>query len=497
MAAISQGMSKLGAAVGLGGGRDDDTRAQVDTGGNLQDFMGHPFEKNTQRSGGNLGGKVVRTSGGVTVTSNKDPDRRMRAVTWHGPRQMVVEERPRPLITDPTDAVLRVTSSAVCGSDLHLYLGSAPGMQRGDVVGHEFMGFVEEVGPEVKHVKKGDRVVACFDIACGRCRSCSRGAFSGCDVTNSSKDQEMMYGARTAGLFGYAHVTGSYEGGQADFVRVPFGGAGADVNLLQVPSDIPDNKLLLLSDIMSTAWFATELGAVGPGTSVAIWGAGPGGILAAHSAQVRGARDIVLIDNQQYRLDHAAARIPGLTTINFGKEKVKPALERLFPGGPDVCIEAVGFHYCKSMAHAAMVKTLLETDTADILNELIYCCRKGGTIACIGVYVGLVNGFNIGAFMEKGLTLKAGQTPVQKYWGQLLEMVKSGKLDPTMVITHELPIEDAPRAYKIFNDKTDGCIKVVLKTGTTGSEPPGATATGGQVSGSEPGTAASASATKA
>ncbi|KAG2450469.1 hypothetical protein HYH02_004970 [Chlamydomonas schloesseri] len=493
MEAITQGVAKLGAAVGLNVAGGDDTR--------------------TQRSGGNLGGKVIRTSGGVTVTSNKDPGHRMRAVTWHGPRHMALEERPRPLVTDPADAVLRVTSSAICGSDLHLFLGSAPGMQRGDVVGHEFMGFVEEVGPEVKHVKKGDRVVACFDIACGRCRSCSRGAFSGCDVTNPSKDQEMMYGARSAGLFGYAHVTGGYEGGQADYVRVPF----ADINLLHVPDDLPDNKLILLSDILSTAWFANELGAVGPGTCLAIWGAGPGGILAAHCAQVRGADRIILIDNQQYRLDHAAARIPGLHTINFDKEKasaaegwegVKPALERLVPGGPDVCIEAVGFHYCKTAAHAAMVKTLLETDTADILNELIYCCRKGGTIACIGVYVGLTNGFNIGALMEKGLTFKAGQTPVQKYWGHLLDLIKSGKLDPTIVITHELPLEDAPHAYKIFNDKTDGCIKVILKTGMSGEQQgptttgtsgtgTGAGTTGGSVSGVEPGTAASASATKA
>ncbi|EFJ47484.1 hypothetical protein VOLCADRAFT_101983 [Volvox carteri f. nagariensis] len=373
----------------------------------------------------------------------------MRAVCWEGPRSVVVEERPRPLITDPHDAVLRISSTAICGSDLHLYLGSAPGMQKGDILGHEFMGIVEAVGPEVRNVRPGDRVVACFDIACGSCRSCQRGAFSGCDVTNPSKDQEMLYGARTAGLFGYAHVTGGFEGGQADYVRVPF----ADNNLLHVPTDLTDDQVLFLSDIMSTAWFASELGEVGPGKTVAIWGAGPVGILAAHSCQVRGADKTILIDAQQYRLDHAVSKIPDLITINFGKEKVKEALERIVPGGPDVCVEAVGFHYCKSIAHAAMVKTMMETDTADILNELIYCCRKGGTIACVGVYVGLTNGFNIGAFMEKGLTLKAGQTPVQKYWHQLLDMVKTGKLDPTMVITHELPIEDAPHAYKMFNDK--------------------------------------------
>ncbi|KXZ56260.1 hypothetical protein GPECTOR_1g227 [Gonium pectorale] len=460
MEAVTSAMEKLTTAM-KGGAKE-----QVDTGGNLQDFMGHPLETNAQRSGGNLGGKVVRTGAGVTVTSNKDPDHPMRAVCWEAPRKIAVEQRPRPLITDPTDAVLRITSTAICGSDLHLYLGSAPGVQKGDILGHEFMGIVEAVGPEVRNVRPGDRVVASFDIACGKCRSCGHGAFSGCDSTNPSKDQEMMYGARTAGLFGYAHVTGGYEGGQADYVRVPF----ADVNLLHVPSDLPDNKLLFLSDIMSTAWFSTDLGQVGPGMNVAIWGAGPVGLLAAHCCQVRGADKVLLIDNHQYRLDHAAAKVPGLHTINFDKEKVKEVIERILPGGPDVCIEAVGFHYCKSMIHAAMVKTLMETDTADILNECIYCCRKGGAIACVGVYVGLVNGFNIGAFMEKGLTMKAGQTPVQKYWHQLLDMIKSGKLDPTIVITHEMPLEDAPHAYKIFNDKTDGCIKVVLKTGVGRSD---------------------------
>ncbi|GLC33166.1 hypothetical protein PLESTB_000363500 [Pleodorina starrii] len=466
MEAVTRAMEGLKTAV-IGSGSEGKT--QVDTGGNLQDLMGHPLESNTQRSGGNLGGKVIRTSGGVTVTSNKDPDHTMRAVCWEGPRKIVVEERPRPMITDPHDAVVRVTSTAICGSDLHLYLGSAPGMQKGDILGHEFMGIVETVGPEVRNVRPGDRVVASFDIACGGCRSCGHGAFSSCDITNPSKDQEMLYGARTAGLFGYAHVTGGYEGGQADYVRVPF----ADHDLIHVPEDLPDNKVLFLSDIMSTAWFATELGEVGPGKTVAIWGAGPVGILAAHSSQVRGADKVILIDNQQYRLDHAATKLPGLLTINFGKEKVKEALEQVVPGGPDVCIEAVGFHYCKSTAHAAMVKTLMETDTADILNELIYCCRKGGTIACVGVYVGLTNGFNIGAFMEKGLTLKAGQTPVQKFWHKLLDMIKGGKLDPTIVITHELPVEDAPQAYKMFNDKTDGCIKVVLKTSMARSQATG------------------------
>ncbi|KAG2493252.1 hypothetical protein HYH03_008390 [Edaphochlamys debaryana] len=421
MEAVHKAMEKLATAVGGGGDK-------------------------TQYTGGNLGGKKIVTSHGVSVNADKDPDHTMRAVTWQGAKNIAVEERPRPLVTDPKDAVVRITSTAICGSDLHLYLGAATGMEKGDILGHEFMGIVEAVGPECTKVHVGDRVVASFDIACGECRSCSHKAYSSCDVTNPSKDQEMLYGHRTAGLFGYAHITGGYEGGQADYVRVPF----ADFNLLHLPSDLPDNKLLLLSDILTTAWFSTDLGEVGPGKTVAIWGAGPGGILAAHCSQVRGADKIILIDNQQYRLDHAASKIKGLETINFDKEKVKTAIERILPGGPDVCIEAVGFHYCKSLHHAVMM--------------------KGGTIACIGVYVGRVNGFNIGGLMEKGLTLKAGQTPVQKYWTQLLDMVRSGKLDPTLVITHEMPLEDAPHAYKIFNDKADGCIKVVLKTGAAKPE---------------------------
>jgi threonine dehydrogenase-like Zn-dependent dehydrogenase len=427
----------------------------------MSEILGHPFSKNAQDSGPNLGGEAVKVQhSGVTVTSNKDEAARMKAVIWHGKKDMRVVDRPRPLVTDPTDVVLKVTSSAICGSDLHFYLGAMVGMQSGDIVGHEFMGEVVQTGPEVKNLQKGDRVVVCFDIGCGSCFFCKQQHFSGCDNTNPSQDQAKLYSDRTAGLFGYSHMTGGWEGGQAQYVRVPF----ADVNALKVPSNLPDDKVVLLSDILPTGWHATECGKVGEGDRVAIWGAGPVGILAAQCAHVRGASEVVLIDCQPDRLDFAKEKMPYVKTINFKDGDVHDQLHQILgETGPDVCLECVGFHYAKTKLHKLEMLMMLETDPSDILNELIRCCRKGGRIGVVGVYAGYCNHFNIGAFMEKGLSMSAGQTPVQKYWHHLLDLVKEGKLTPDMVITHHLPIDDAPKGYKMFNDKEDGCIKVVLK----------------------------------
>ncbi|KAL2649603.1 hypothetical protein R1flu_017731 [Riccia fluitans] len=400
-----------------------------------------------------------------TICPKVDETRFMKALEWHGKKDVRVNaKRPMPLVTDPGDVVLQVTSTCICGSDLHLYLGNMLGMQSGDVLGHEFMGVVHDVGPDVKNLKKGDRVVACFDIACGQCYFCSKlHLFTCCDNTNPSKDMKDMYGDQTAGFFGYSHLTGGYPGGQAEYVRVPF----ADTNTLLVPENTPDEKLVFLSDIVPTAWHANELGEVGEGDNVAIWGCGPVGMLTARFAQIRGAKEVILIDSVKYRLDCAKEKLPGVHTINFKEVKVYDALRKIFPHGPDVGIDAVGMHYASSLIHKMQMMTMLETDTPEILNDIIFNVRKGGRISVIGAYGGFTNHFNIGAFMEKSQTMRGGQTPVQKYWKYLLELIQEGKLDPTMVITHQKPLEDGPEMYKTFNEKIDHCMKVVLHPGST------------------------------
>jgi len=394
-----------------------------------------------------------------TITSKKDEKHKMRAVEYHGKKTMKVRERPRPLVTDPADVILKVTTTCICGSDLHMYVGFMPGMKNGDVCGHEFMGVVESVGPEVQNLKPGDRVVTAFDIACNQCPPCHRQEYSCCDTTNPSKEQELLYGDRLAGFFGYSHLTGGWEGGQAEFVRVPF----ADMNCLKVPEELDDEHAIFLSDILPTAWHANELGRVGEGDNVAIWGAGPVGLFAAHCAFIRGAARVVLIDSVQYRLDFAKKKLHAVVTINRKDKNVYKELRSIFPEGPDVAIEAVGFHYVESLVHKLETTLNLETDTSEILNELIYTVRKAGRIGIVGVYAGYANHFNVGAMMEKGLTIAAGQTPVQKYWPTLLPLVQSGRIDSTLPITHVLPLSEAPRAFQIFNDKEDGCVKVLLK----------------------------------
>ncbi|KAF6234312.1 GroES-like protein [Scenedesmus sp. NREL 46B-D3] len=391
----------------------------------------------------------------------------MQAVSWMGKKNMQLKEVPRPMVTDPTDVLLRVTNTAICGSDLHLYLHGMPGLKSGDVLGHEFMGVVEEVGESVTNLKRGDRVLVAFDIACGQCFFCNHGYQSSCDSTNPSKVQEAMYGQAAGGFFGYSHLTGGYQGGQAEFVRVPFG----DINCLKVPEGLTDHEALFLTDILPTAWHANEMGEVHEGDVVAIWGAGPVGILAAHVAQHRGARRVIMIDSVQDRLDFVKQKLPGVETLNYKEKETVSALREMTadePGrGPDVVIEAAGFHYSKSWLHAIEMKLQVETDTADMLNEMITAVRKGGRISIVGVYVGYVNHLNIGAFMEKQLTMRGGQTPTQRYWPTLLPKVQAGELKPSMVITHVLPLEQAPKGFQLFNDKQDGCIKVVLQPGPT------------------------------
>jgi threonine dehydrogenase-like Zn-dependent dehydrogenase len=333
-----------------------------------------------------------------------------------------------------------------------------PGMQDGDILGHEFMGIVEEVGADVKKVKVGQRVVVAFDIACGTCDHCRREEYTACDTTNPSKVMEEMYGHRTAALYGYSHLTGGVAGGQAEYVRVPF----ADVNCLPVPAGVTDEQALYLSDVVPTAYHATEMGEVGKGDTVAIWGLGPVGLMAARWCQIRGAAKVIGIDCVPARLKLAEHYLK-ITTINYKEQDVLKELEKLAPGGPDASIEAAGFEYAKTMLHKVERAIGLETDTADILSECITATRKFGRVSIIGVYSGFCNHFPIGAFMEKGQTMRGGQSPTQKYWQMCLSKIESKELDPTFIISHKLKLENIEDVYKRFYERDDGMIKVFLR----------------------------------
>jgi len=333
-------------------------------------------------------------------------------------------------------------------------------MEDGDIIGHEGMGIIESIGTEVEKFKVGDRVVISAVIAEGKCFYCQNGMYSLCDFTNPSKEMEGMYGHRTAGLFGYSHLTGGYDGCQAEFVRVPL----ADMTLLKVPNTLPDEKLLGLADTVCTGYHATELGGVKEGQTVAIWGLGPIGLMAAAWCRFKGAARIIGIDCIPSRLECAKLKL-GVETINFGETDPVKVIQTICPGGPDVCIDCVGFRFPKTMLHKIQRAIRLETDDPMVLKECITACRKGGTIAVIGDYYACSNGFPTGAFMEKGLTLRGSQVHVQKYWKEIMEHIEKGRFDPTFIWTHTMPLERAEEAYRIFDQKDDGCIKIMLKTG--------------------------------
>jgi threonine dehydrogenase-like Zn-dependent dehydrogenase len=400
-----------------------------------------------------------------TATSPKplvDPTHQMRALTWHGKKSLRVLDVPRPLITDQTDVVIKITATSICGSDLHLYSGNMLNLKDGDILGHEFMGIVEDVGSEVHKIQKGQRVVVSFDIACGSCNFCQREEYTACSRTNPSKLEREMYGHPTSALFGYSHLTGGVPGGQAEYVRVPF----ADVNCLPVPDEIPDDKALFLSDIIPTSYHGTELGGVKEGSNVAIWGLGPVGLLTAKWCQLRGAARIIGIDRVEERLRVANTAL-GIETIDFSKQDVVKTLHTMFPEGIDIGIECAGFDYAKTLKHKFEIAVGLETDTADIFTEIFTCVRPFGNVSVIGVYSGYANHFPVGALMEKALTIRGGQTPVQKYWRMALEKVMSGEFDPSFVVTHRGYLSDAPEWYKKFYEKDDGVIKVFLRPDNT------------------------------
>jgi threonine dehydrogenase-like Zn-dependent dehydrogenase len=389
----------------------------------------------------------------------------MKALCWFGTGDVRVENVPDPKIADPRDILIRVTSTAICGSDLHLLDGFMPTMQPGDVLGHENMGEVVAVGSAITNLKIGDRVVVPFCIACGSCWFCKNTFFSCCDVSNPNAEMaRKAMGHSPSAMLGYSHMLGGYSGGQAEYLRVPF----ADVGAFKIPDELPDDKVLFLSDIFPTGYMAAENAEIQPGDTVAIWGCGPVGQFTIKSAWMLGAGRVIAIDRVPERL--AMAREHGRAeTIDFSKQKVYDELQEMTAGrGPDRCIETVG---CEAHATGAIdavydkVKTavMMGTDRAHALREAIMCCRKAGTISVPGVYVGFPDKLPFGAFMNKGLTMKTGQTHVHRYFEPLLERIRKNEIDPSFVITHRPRLEDAAKFYKIFRDKDDGCIKVVLK----------------------------------
>ncbi|HKQ38884.1 MAG TPA: zinc-dependent alcohol dehydrogenase [Verrucomicrobiae bacterium] len=388
----------------------------------------------------------------------------MKATCWYGKRDIRVENVPDPEILNPNDAIVKITSTAICGSDLHLYNAFIPTLEKGDILGHEFMGEVMEVGPTVKKLKAGDRVVVPFPISCGACFFCQKGMFSLCENTNPNAVMaEKLWGYSPAGIYGYSHMLGGYAGGQAEYARVAF----ADVNPIKIENGLTDEQVLFLSDILPTGYMAAENCGIEPGDTVAVWGCGPVGQFAILSALLLGADRVIAIDRFPERL-RMAAEEHGAETLNYEDVDVLDALKEMTGGrGPDRCIDAVGMEahghgvqYAYDRTKQAM---MLETDRPIALREAILACRNGGTVSIPGVYGGFIDKVPFGALMNRGLTIKTGQTHVQKYMRPLLERIQKGEIDPTFVITHQMRLEDAPKGYDVFCNKEDECIKIVLK----------------------------------
>jgi threonine dehydrogenase-like Zn-dependent dehydrogenase len=392
----------------------------------------------------------------------------MKALIWCAPYKVAVENVPDPKILNRRDAIVRMTSTCICGSDLHLVDGFIPFMKPGDIIGHEPMGIVEEVGPDVdkSKVKVGDRVIIPFPIGCGACFFCRHQLWSCCDNTNPNAHMaEQMFGQSTAGIFGYSHLTGGYAGAQAQFLRVPL----ADVNCQVMPTDLTDHQLVFLSDIYPTGFMAAEVCNIQPDDTVAIWGCGPVGQFAIRSAAILGAGRVIAIDDGTLVPERLQmARDGGAITIDNSKEDVYQRLIEMTGGiGPDACIDAVGMeahgsHAIEHVYDKAKTMMLGETERPAVVRQVIECCRKGGTVSIAGVYGGASDKIPLGALMNKGLTIKTGQTHVHKYVPQLLNYIREGRIDPSFIVTHRIPLSDAPRGYHLFREKKDGCIKVVL-----------------------------------
>ncbi|NES96895.1 MAG: glutathione-dependent formaldehyde dehydrogenase [Desertifilum sp. SIO1I2] len=387
----------------------------------------------------------------------------MKAVCWHGANDVRVDTVPDPQILNPRDAIIKITLTAICGSDLHLYDGYIPTMESGDILGHEFMGEVVELGSEVRNLKVGDRVVVPFTISCGNCFFCQRDLWSLCDNTNPNAWMaEKFYGHSPSGLFGYSHLLGGYAGGQAQYVRVPF----ADVGPLKIPDGLTDEQVLFLTDIFPTGYMAAENCKIQPGDTVAVWGCGPVGQFTIRSAFLLGAERVIAIDRFPERL--ALAKAANAEVLNYEEVDVGDALKEMTGGrGPDACVDAVGMeaHGTDFMAFYDKVKQAvrMETGRPTALREAIVACRKGGIVSVPGVYGGFVDKVPLGSIVNKALTLTSGQTHVHRYLRPLLQHIQNGDIDPTFIITHRLPLSDAPKGYEIFKHKKDNCIKVVLE----------------------------------
>jgi threonine dehydrogenase-like Zn-dependent dehydrogenase len=388
----------------------------------------------------------------------------MKALTWHGKGDIRCDSVPDPEIKEGRDAIIKVTSCAICGSDLHIYDGMIPSMKRGDVLGHETMGEVVAVGKNNKKLKVGDRVVVPFTISCGECFFCQRGFYSGCERSNPNHEAaEKVWGHSPAGLFGYSHMLGGFPGGQAEYLRVPF----ADVGPLKIPDGFSDDQVLFLSDIFPTGYMAADFCNIQHGDTIAIWGCGPVGQFAIRSAFLLGAERVIAIDTVPERL--TLAQTAGAETLDFKKDDIYSRIQELTHGrGADACIDAVGTEASPaasldSIVDRVKVATFLGTDRPHVLRQAILCCRNFGTVSIVGVYGGLLDSIPFGSAINRGLTFKMAQTPVQSYLPKLMERIEKGEIDPSFVITHRAPLDDGPELYKTFRDKKDGCIKVVLK----------------------------------
>jgi len=394
-----------------------------------------------------------------------NPNETMKALAWMGKNKVEVVDCPKPKILEDRDVILKITGSTICGSDLHLYHGSVIELQKGDILGHEFCGIVDEMGPGVKNLKKGDRVVASFQIACGECYYCQKKQSSQCERTNGNTIENAMYGGRTAGMFGYSHFTGGFAGGQSEYTRVPYG----DNNLLKLPDDVPDEKGLYLSDVLSTSWNCVVDTGVNEGDVVAIWGAGPIGQMCADFALMHKASRVIMID-ENWRLEFIKERYPKIECVDFSQFKGSKALvqhlKEICDGrGPDVALECVAGEYPKSWFHAIELAVGLETDTSEIINECIESVKNFGRVGVTGVYVGYTNHFNIGSLMERGIRLIGnGQAPVHMYWHELLEKIQKKEIEPLKMVTHRVRIEDMAKVYEEFDKKNDGMQKVYVET---------------------------------
>ncbi|WP_372053258.1 glutathione-dependent formaldehyde dehydrogenase (plasmid) [Tistrella mobilis] len=388
----------------------------------------------------------------------------MKALTWHGKGDIRCETVPDPAIEHGRDAIIRVSSCAICGSDLHLFDGVMPSMHHGDVLGHEAMGEVVEVGRDNQALSVGDRVVVPFTISCGECFFCRRGFFSGCERSNpNAADAKKLWGQSPAGLFGYSHLLGGYAGGQAEYLRVPY----ADVGPIRVPDGMPDEQALFLSDIFPTGYMAAEFCDIQPDDTIAVWGCGPVGQMAIRSAFLLGAGRVIAIDTVPERL--AMARAAGALTLDFMDEDIYDRVQELTRGrGADACIDAVGTEpETRSGLDAVIdrlkVATFMGTDRPHVLRQAIQCCRNFGTISIVGVYGGLLDKIPMGSAINRGLTFRMAQTPVQRYLPRLMELITSGRFDPSFVVTHQAGLDAGPDLYATFRDKADGCVKVMLR----------------------------------